>query len=106
MNLAHLALWALAVAGAALVLTQSSITAPVRDALAWIERRLRTARERHRLLAPPHELARLLAKLTACPMCCGFWIGAVSARLTFGGPVAWIILCGFAGSLAGALAVA
>lgn len=138
MTLALLALWALAVAGGALVLTQSSITAPLRDGLAAAEKRLLAARVVARIARRPqavdygthgaivdapsswprlpralrwpvaaaHRLVALLAKLTACPMCSGFWIGAVAGRVLFTAPSSWTVACGFAGSLASALAVA
>lgn len=133
MSLAHLVFWALAVAGAALVLTQSSITRPLRDGLAAAEQRLmvRTIlysapgpkpaadfgthgavawRPPSRLVRWPtawaHAAVKLLAKLTACPMCSGFWIGAAAARVLLTAPSSWLVAGGFAGSLASALAVA
>jgi hypothetical protein len=88
-------LWALGVAGAALVLTQSSLTAPLRSALD------RAAGGQSFGRHP----ARVLAKLTACPMCSGFWIGALFARLFHVVAPHELAAHAFAGSLASALAV-
>ncbi len=90
--------WLLAVAGSALVLTQSSITAPMRE---WL-----LARE------------SFLGKLVSCPMCSGFWLGALWGvfLLPLTIPAAtgphWFPMCirivanGFGGSIVSALAVA
>ena len=129
MSAAELVLWGIAVAGAALVLTQSSITRPLREGLAALEKKLAAVRlagrpvavdygthaavlpssrgrARAAVLAPVHHGVAVLAKLTACPMCSGFWIGAASARWIGVTSIAWIVLCGFAGSLSSALGVA
>lgn len=97
-----LALWLLATAGSALVLTQSTITAPLRVWLAGIASDLSRCEQvlaatehrpeircfrdvnhggahRHSLDAHPVRLhARIAAvavKLVNCPMCSGFWLG-------------------------------
>jgi hypothetical protein len=116
-------LWILAVSGSALVLTQSSLTAPLRERLS------RYAQERpsDSRTWPPcpgcsaHRAWRVkaaIAKLISCPMCSGFWLGAFWAMMlmidntwralpwpAFHG-IARLAAAGFAGSIASALAVA
>lgn len=98
----------LAAAGSALVLTQSSLTAPVRSLL---DRHV--ASYERSVFAPAFErrsklyllLMRIAAKLLACPMCAGFWLGLVwSAAL--GARGVELMALGFAGSLASAILVA
>lgn len=96
-------LWVAAVAGSALVLTQSSLTEGMRAFL---------------LKHVP-----ILGKLASCPMCSGFWLGMAWAwgpilgrTMSHGapwqsvaGPIAQLFACisyGFAGSVASALTVA
>src|SRR5262249_9573092 len=98
----------IAAAGCALVLTQSSLTKPVRDA---IDGHL-SSYERS-VFAPDFErrarvyviLLRIAAKLTSCPMCAGFWLGIVWAAAFYLRGVELVAL-GFAGSLASALMTA
>lgn len=84
-------LFLLAVAGTALILTQSSIAAPLRD---WLSN-------------DKSAWSQSWAKLVSCPMCAGFWIGLAwgTAMLdpTFGMA---IFVYGPAGSLASAIGVA
>lgn len=97
------AVWALAVAGSALILTQSSIVSPIRDALTGAEKRLfnlrlvfdfsRTnevhvptdndghnwkplSRATRWPVAAAYRVVAALSKLATCPMCSGFWLGA------------------------------
>lgn len=116
----NLALWTLAVAGSALVLTQSSITKPFRDWLANAAKRAefralpratgkgsggglaRPVGLRFWLLAKP---IGLLSKLVSCPMCSGFWIG-MEWSLLFGVRGGEVAAHGFGGSVVSALAVA
>ena len=104
--------WLLAVTGSALVLTQSSIMAPSRE---WLVRVADRAAESNRPIR--ERVFRLASRLTACPMCSGFWIGIAWSAVFF--DVAWInfgargrhdaavvIALGFAGSLASAIGVA
>ncbi len=95
--------WALAVAGSALVLTESAITKPIRE---WLDRlesrsalyaasgRMRKTKSatrivigddriklgdlslRQRAIAAIHRPIWLASKIVACPMCSGFWLGA------------------------------
>lgn len=110
-----LAIWALATAGSALVLTQSTIAKPLRE---WLsdesgQRRLDGAIQQYLehggKLRPYRAYVRTwtqpLAKLVNCPMCSGFWLG-----------LAWAVILGargvlalahaFGGSIVSALAVA
>ena len=123
-SLPELLFWALAVAGTALVLTQSSLTRWIRDGLAraathaakataldraYAARRredptLPRARRRWHLAAASHPL-ELAAKLVACPMCSGFWIGAVWAHV-LGVCWPWLFAFGCGGSYAAAIGVA
>jgi hypothetical protein len=81
-------LWCLTVAGSALVLTQSTLTAPVRAQLA------RSVR------------FRTLGKLLTCPMCSGFWLGIGGALALVSEAHGLVLFCyGFAGSLVSALGV-
>lgn len=79
----------LATAGSALVVTQSSICAPLRD---W-------------LAARHGKLSQLAAKLVSCPMCSGFWLGGAWG-VAFGARDVHFAASAFAGSLASALLVA
>jgi hypothetical protein len=108
-------IWALAVAGSALILTQSSIMSPIRDALAGAEKRLFTLRIVFDLsrtadvhvpdddsgnnwkrlpramrwpVAAAHRAAAALSKLATCPMCSGFWLGAFWTRVLLAAP--WV----------------
>lgn len=127
-----LSLWLLATAGSALVLTQSSIAAPLRDWLVYLASdphrcehetggaRCRLSSHTHgqHLLSlathPERRRARIAAvasKLVNCPMCSGFWLGMgwgwylidPVALTPFMG-AAWAY--GFGGSIVSALAVA
>jgi hypothetical protein len=124
---AELLFWTFAVAGAALVLTQSSITRPLRDALtraadytsnvrwSWQEDRRRRRAEPH--LEPLPKLRRRLpliplsypltfvAKLAGCPMCSGFWIGMLWAHV-LGVCWPWAVAFGCAGAGVAAIFVA
>lgn len=128
-------IWLLAVTGSALVLTQSSITAPIRDGVEWLARFSETIKMMHdatkgtpeplrvgpsmRVVGLLRRPLRLAAKLTACPMCSGFWLGAAwfavlretpIAWRSFGADgfrdAAWLAASGFAGSFASAVGVA
>lgn len=120
-----LILWLVAVAGSALVLTQSSLTAPVREWLKTVENRLLAARAVFDLsravsvdgqwrklsrastwpVAFAHVLAGLTAKLISCPMCSGFWFG-LSWSYAFGDSGVSLAAHGFGGSIVSAIAVA
>jgi len=108
--------WLLAVAGSALVLTQSSIAAPIRNGFDRLAKRSGTWFLHDPEALTPH-VFRLAAKLTACPMCSGFWLGIAWASVFF--DIAWhdfgargrhdaalLIALGFAGSFASAVGVA
>ena len=106
------ALSILAAAGSALVLTQSSITAPLRDALGALAEGADTAARARADLGSPGRADRLVprafrlaAKLTSCPMCAGFWIGLAWA-VALGSRGVVLVALGFAGSLVSALLVA
>ncbi len=123
----ELVFWAAAVAGTALILTQSSITRPLRDGLmraaeyttnvrhSWIEDRRRRRREPHlsplpklrgRLpLVPLSYPLELAAKLATCPMCSGFWIGGAWAHV-LGICWPWLFAFACAGSYVAAIGVA
>lgn len=86
-------LWLLAVAGSALVLTQSSLTEAMRT---YLLRR-----------------APVLGKLVSCPMCSGFWLGMHWWAAMLGArkqdaahEIVRMFASGFAGSIVSALAVA
>lgn len=130
-------LWILAVAGSVLVLTQSSITEPIRTWLANSSRQAIAVRdlrkaynsERKRNTSMPElrpamltriwsHVSSLLVKLSSCPMCCGFWLGAIwgASLLPLTIPAAtgshWfpmairIFANGFSGSIVSAISVA
>ncbi len=123
-------IWILAVAGSALVLTQSSLTAPLREWLdsasrqAALTRELRNSYEQERRAHPDtppirsipftrawSHVSSALAKLASCPMCSGFWLGMGWAwylvnRGALPGFVGMAFAYGFAGSIVSALAVA
>lgn len=109
------AVWALAVAGSALILTQSSIVSPIRDALTGAEKRLfnlrlvfdfsRTnevhvptdndghnwkplSRATRWPVAAAYRVVAALAKLATCPMCSGFWLGAFWTHVLLASP--WV----------------
>lgn len=91
-------LFLFAVMGSALTLTQSSIAAPIRS---FFESR----QERS-------GVCKVAAKLSACPMCAGFWLGAAwclalqcASIATLAGCV-YVVAHGFAGSIVSALGVA
>lgn len=75
-----LLLWLLAVTGSALVLTQSTITKPLRDVF---ERYIEERKEDYKTWPPCQGCAayrgwmlrRSIGKLINCPMCSGFWLG-------------------------------
>ena len=98
----------LAAAGSALVLTQSSLTKPIREALDH-----HLSSYEHSAFAPEFDcrgrayllLMRIAAKLASCPMCAGFWLGLAWAA-GLGSRSAELFALGFAGSLASALLVA
>lgn len=102
-------LFLLAVAGSALLLTQSVIFAPLRTWLAWRS-------EPDPIYAPGRgpwpeliclRLAAILSKLVSCPMCAGFWLGIAWGTGMFQPSFAAALFCyGPAGSLASALGVA
>lgn len=84
-------LWAIAVAGSALVLTQSSLTVNARE---WLTKRV-----------------PILGKLASCPMCSGFWLGMGWAwflvnRGALPPFIGMAFAYGFGGSIVSALAVA
>ncbi len=97
--------WFLAVTGSVLVLTQSSITAPVR---AWLTNE---PAANHGIL-PKIAVVRLgFGKLVSCPMCSGFWLGMAWAwylmnRGALPPLVGGAFVYGFGGSAVAALAVA
>lgn len=112
-------LWAFAVAGSALVLTQSSITAPLRE---WLIRKgppvvLGFTKEELSFLERGGELrpspapgigarfAKLFSKLVSCPMCSGFWFGLVWSY-ALGDRGVSFAAHGFGGSVVSAIAVA
>lgn len=86
MSALPLALWPLAVAGAALVLTQSSLTATAR---AWLAAHV-----------------PFLGKLASCPMCSGFWLGVGGALVAGARTPGTLVLAACAGSILAALGVA
>lgn len=121
-----LAIWLLATAGSALVLTQSSIAAPLRDWLAYLASdphrcEHETGGARCRLSAHTHgqhllslathperrraRIAAVASKLVNCPMCSGFWLGLAWAAV-LGWHGVMILALGFGGSITSALAVA
>lgn len=95
----------LAAAGSALVLTQSSLTAPVRDFLDQAARE-DDAKPRRSFFGRVARFENDVAlKLMSCPMCAGFWLGlAWAAALGLRGVE--LVGLGFVGSLASALLVA
>lgn len=60
-------LWALAVVGSVLVVTQSVLTAPMRQWLAF--------RADNKFQPATSFLCSTFGKLLSCPMCSGFWLG-------------------------------
>ncbi len=110
-------IWFLATAGSALVLTQSTIAAPLRD---WLGKHAElSARIAHllkvncgpcsrRTVATSGARATLFqsaTKLVSCPMCSGFWFGlGWAAALGTRGPA--LVAHAFGGSVVSALAVA
>lgn len=111
-QLMNLALWALAVAGSALVLTQSSITKPFRDWLADAAKRaagIDGESPHGGAISVVLYMARwplaVTSKLVSCPMCSGFWIG-MAWSLLFGVRGGEVAAHGFGGSIVSALAVA
>lgn len=110
-------LFILAVAGSALLLTQSVIFAPLREWFAQeAAHRLATSlrisinieRGSERLNLVAHRALISLAKLVSCPMCAGFWLGLAWGTGLFwpiSFPVAFLAY-GPAGSLVSAIGVA
>lgn len=95
-------LFLLAVTGSALLLTQSVIFAPLRDAIALLTDAINN-RER----GVKAKVAGALAKLASCPMCAGFWMGLAWGTCMFRPSFAVALFCyGPAGSLMSALGVA
>lgn len=70
-------------AGVTLILTRSSLLAALR---AWIASR-----------------APLAGKLVECPMCAGFWVGALSTGFNLGSPPLMAVMSAFASALGVAL---
>ena len=106
----NILIWLLATAGSALVLTQSTITEPLRRALA---RYAEQKADDHRTWPPcpkcrawyPWQVKSAVAKLVSCPMCSGFWFGlGWAAVLGARGPI--LAAHAFGGSVVSALAVA
>lgn len=106
------AIWALAVAGSALILTQSSIFAPLRD---WLESKADGAKKAENMWPLPY--ASWLSKLAHCPMCSGFWFGAFWTHVLLASPwvdsthsrlsgALWLFVGGCAGSIVSAVGVA
>lgn len=104
-----LAIWLLATAGSALILTQSSIMAPLRDWIAYLASdphrcEHETGGTRCRLSAHAHgphlmslvahserrraRIAAVASKLVNCPMCSGFWLGLAWAMVLGAVPMA------------------
>ena len=110
-------IWLLATAGSALVLTQSTITEPLRRRLDRIARDAAVVSLVHDgslprqpatvrwVLGQFRRAASAAAKLVSCPMCSGFWFGlGWSAALGTRGPA--LVAHAFGGSIVSALAVA
>ncbi len=103
-------IWILATVGSALILTQSSIVSPIREALSGAEKRLLTlrlvlddalipadddarnweplSRAKRWPVAAAYRVVATLAKLATCPMCSGFWLGAFWAHVFLTSP--WV----------------
>lgn len=103
-------IWILATVGSALILTQSSIVSPIREALIGAEKRLLTlrlvlndvlipadddarnwkplSRAKRWPVAAAYRVVATLAKLATCPMCSGFWLGAFWAHVFLTSP--WV----------------
>jgi len=105
-------IWALAVAGSALIITQSSIFASLRD---WLESKADGAKKTESMWSLPY--ASWLSKLAHCPMCSGFWLGAFWTHVLLASPwvapahprlsaALWLFAGGCAGSVLSACGVA
>lgn len=96
----ELLIFLFAVAGSGLVLTQSSITEPLRS---WLGSRANST------WAPAFvwrgRASRVAAKLVSCPMCAGFWLGSAWAW-ALGSRGIHVPAHGIAGSFVSAIGVA
>lgn len=107
-------LFLLAVAGSALILTQSVIFAPLREWLSNMASPMEITDhgDYGSIVTVNRPVFAILSKLASCPMCAGFWLGLAwgaalffPAALGFRG-AATLLAYGPAGSIVSALGVA